>query len=123
MAAFVFQTSRWQFLTYLLGIVEELSQKITEVTGEEAIEIQRKRDNLARAAETAKHHIRGPDIFGDGNRASITGMLELSPVSKEDSLLSKHSRTPINSIKRGKSITGIPEEAEVGREGHIYKGK
>lgn len=123
MASFVFQTSRWQLLTYLMGVVDELSQAISEVTGDEAENIQRKRDNLARAANTARNHIRGPDIFGDINRASTTGMLDLSPVSKEDSLLAKHIGLSIDSIDRGKSIEGIPKEAEVGREGHIYRGR
>lgn len=106
-----------------MGVVDELSQAISEVTGDEAENIQRKRDNLARAANTARNHIRGPDIFGDINRASTTGMLDLSPVSKEDSLLAKHIGLSIDSIDRGKSIEGIPKEAEVGREGHIYRGR
>lgn len=125
MAMFVFQTSRWQFLTYLVELVDELSQSISEISGEEAEEahdIRRKHDNLARAANTAKNHIRGPDIFGDINRASITGMLDLSPVSKEDSLLSKHMEVSIDPIDRGKRIEGIPKEAEIGRVGHIHRG-
>lgn len=121
MATFVFQNSRWQFMTYLGGIVEELSHKIPQVTGEEAAEIERKRDNLARAAKTARHHIHGPSVFGDENQASA-GMLELSPTRREDSLLSKHIGVPINPIRRGKTIKGIPKEAEIGREGHIYQG-
>lgn len=115
MASFVFQTSRWQFLTYLTDIVNELSQRVSE-----ADETQRKHHNLAKAAETARYHIRGPDIVGDINRESVTGMLDLSPISKQHGLLSRHIGRPVEDMVRPGNIKGIPKEAEIGREGHIY---
>ncbi|RMJ23899.1 hypothetical protein PHISP_05238 [Aspergillus sp. HF37] len=115
MASFVFQTSRWQFLTYLTDIVNGLSQRVSE-----ADETQRKHYNLAKAAETAKYHVRGPDIVGDINRESVTGMLDLSPISKQHGLLSRHIGRPVEDMVRPGRIKGIPKEAEVGREGHIY---
>lgn len=115
MDKFVFQTSRWQFVTYLTGVVDELSQKAPD-----SEEIQRKYDNLAKAAETARHHIRGPDLFGNGNRASATDMLDLSPESNRNGLLSQYFGKPVEDINRPGKIRGVPKAAEIGREGHIY---
>lgn len=121
MHTFVFQTSRWQFLSYLTSVVDELSRQAPE--GEEADDIQRKHDNLARAAETTRHHLRGPDICGDGNQTAVTELLDLTPISKQDGLLSKHIWQFVDELDREsriKRIKGIPKAAEIGREGHIY---
>lgn len=56
-------------------------------------------------------------------------MLDLTPISKskEGSLLSKRSSVKVKDLENvrpvgnGGVIKGIPKEAEVGREGHIYQ--
>ena len=115
MAMFIFQTSRWQFLTYLTGVVDELSRKSPKTEG-----IQRRYDNLARAVETAKSHVRGPVLFGNGNRAAVTKMLNLSPTSKQNGLLSRFTGKAVEDVDHRESIRGIPRGAEIGREGHIH---
>ncbi|KAJ5384353.1 hypothetical protein N7517_002264 [Penicillium concentricum] len=88
MPMFLFQTSRWQFVTYISGVIRELSKTLTD-SDKDADAIQRKKDNLARAAESCKRHITGPDVFKDDHGESTTGLLDLTPVTKHDTLLSK----------------------------------
>lgn len=118
MAMFLFQASRWQFVTYLLGVAQELSQQKEGCDTEKA---QRKRDNLIRAAESAKRHITGPDVFTDVRGEAPTELLDLTPVSGHR-LLSKRAEAADESLHtmKGKEIKGIPKAAEIGREGHIY---
>lgn len=124
MSIFVFQTSRWQFLTHLLTTITTLSQTIPQKTGKEAIELQRKQENLAKAAEAIRNNITGPELVADHHH-----MLDLTPISKskEGSLLSKRNSVRVMDLENmrpvgnGGAIKGIPKEAEVGREGHIYQ--
>ncbi|OJJ85772.1 uncharacterized protein ASPGLDRAFT_123810 [Aspergillus glaucus CBS 516.65] len=124
MSVFVFQTSRWQFLTHLLTTITDLSQLIPQKTGKQAIELQRKQENLAKAAEAIRNNITGPELVADHHH-----MLDLTPISKskEGSLLSKRSSIKVKDLENvrpvgnGGVIKGIPKEAEVGREGHIYQ--
>ena len=119
---FLFQASRFQFVTYLVGIIQELSQSDDDPNNKDADKNQRKKDNLARAAESARCFITGPDVFGDISGDSAAGLLDLTPVSRHDTLLSKRSRASNQPLRvmKGKEIKGIPKAAEVGREGHIY---
>ncbi|KAJ5141424.1 hypothetical protein N7526_002419 [Penicillium atrosanguineum] len=121
MSMFLFQTSRWQFVTYLVGIIQQLSKEITECD-DNADQAQRKKDNLVRAAESARSHIIGPEVFTDNQGESAIDLLDLTPVSRHDSLLAKRAETtdePLHVLK-GKGIKGIPKAAQVGREWHIY---
>ena len=120
LACFIFQTSRWQFLAYLLGVITDLSPQISSASGKEADELRLKRDNLSRAAETAKRHIGAPDLFDDGHRLSVTDMLDLMPVISTDDVPSKPSKKYIRSRDRRGKLKGISTKAEIGREGHIY---
>ena len=122
MPMFMFQTSRWQFVTYIVGQIHQLSQSITESDGKDTDKSQRKKDNLIRAVESAKQHVTGPDFFADTHGESAGGLLDLTPKSQHKFLLSKRSKvtdTPLLVTKR-QEIKGIPKAAEVGRENHIY---
>lgn len=124
MSIFVFQTSRWQFLTHLVTVINDLSQASSQTTGKEAFELQRKQENLTRAAESVRQHITGPELVADHHQ-----LLDLTPLSKskEGSLLSKKSSKAVmdmdylKPVGNGGVIKGIPKEAEVGKEGHIYR--
>ncbi|CAI7615624.1 unnamed protein product [Penicillium viridicatum] len=78
MPMFIFQTSRWQFVTHLSNVIRELSKAPTD-SDKDADAVQRKKDNLARAVEACKHHITGPDVFKDDHGESGTELLGLTP--------------------------------------------
>ncbi|KAJ6105609.1 hypothetical protein N7512_009126 [Penicillium capsulatum] len=122
MAMFLFQISRWQFVTYLVNEIQELSQQ-RDLNDKDSDKITRKKDNLLRAVESARGHVTGPDVFTDSNGEASTDLLDLTPVSRHDTLLSKRAKVtnqPLH-VLQGKEIKGIPKAAEVGREGHIYR--
>ncbi|KAF5854951.1 hypothetical protein ETB97_010494 [Aspergillus alliaceus] len=125
MSIFVFQASRWQLVMYLTGVIDELSKKISEATGMDAEGLRQQKDFLIKAVDTAKHHLTGPEIFSPEGRVSspeMTEMLDLTPVAKRVSLLAKSSgRFSREPIDNGGEIKGIPQAAEIGREGHIFQ--
>lgn len=124
MSIFVFQTSRWQFLTYLVDIINSISQQSSTSNDKESHELRRKQENLIQAAESVRRNITGPELVADHHQSSAAGMLDLTPVSKRKSLLSKRSSKVVvddRPVDNGGDIKGIPKEAEVGREGHIYR--
>ena len=99
-----------------------LSKHADEPGNKDADRIKRKKDNLIRAVENARQHITGPDVFTDDTGAAATELLDLTPVSRHDSLLSKRASVtdePLRVMRR-KEIKGIPKAAEVGRDHHIY---
>ncbi|KAJ5095552.1 hypothetical protein NUU61_004908 [Penicillium alfredii] len=114
MSMFLFQASRWQFVTYLVGVIHELSEVASESDGKNADAMQRKKDNLVRAVETARRHVTGPDVFSDSHGESVTALLDLTPVSQHDALLSRRpGSTPEQpSMQKWKGIKGIPQAAE-----------
>jgi hypothetical protein len=119
MPMFLFQTSRWQFVTYVSDVICELSKTPTD-SDKDADAVQRKKDSLARAAEACKRHITGPDVFKDDHGESATELLDLTPVTKHDTLLSKRPVLEERSHSMRRIFRGIPKAAEIGREGHIY---
>lgn len=123
MSMFVFQASRWHFVLHLTDVVESLSQQLSSSSGDnEAAELQRKLNHLRKATETARRHLTGPGVLRTENRKSSMEMLDLTPVSKRGSLLARYSgRFEFKSMDDGGEIKGIPKEAEVGREGHIFQ--
>lgn len=113
MSLFIFQNSRWQFLAYLTVAIEELSGNIPQTQGKEADEMKRRYDNLSRAADSIKRHITGPNIFDDGKNS----LLNLTPAIGQEC----SSAGPANeSVGQRGSIKGIPKQAEIEREGHLY---
>jgi hypothetical protein len=115
---FLFQTSRWQFVTYLSDVIRELSKPSTD-SDEDADAVQRKKGNLTRAAESCKRHITGPDVFKGDHGESGTELLDLTPVAKHDTMAKRpvlEERT--RSTRR--IFRGIPKAAEIDHEGHIY---
>ncbi|GKZ56412.1 hypothetical protein AnigIFM49718_001659 [Aspergillus niger] len=122
MSMFVFQASRWHFVIHLTDVVESLSQRLSSASGNEATELQRKLNHLQKATETARRHLTGPGVLRTENRKSSMEMLDLTPVSKRGSLLARYSgRFEFKSMDDGGEMKGIPKEAEVGREGHIFQ--
>ncbi|KAJ5760821.1 peroxin Pex23-like-Penicillium chrysogenum [Penicillium odoratum] len=120
MPTFLFQASRWQFVTYLVSIINQLSTPGDDQQ-EDSNKIKRKKDNLIRVVESAKQHVTGPDVF-TGTGGSASELLDLTPISRHDTLLSKRAQAtdePLHVMKQ-KEITGIPKAAEIGHEGHIY---
>lgn len=118
---FLFQASRWQFISYLTKTIDDLTQQLSNADAEDKDKLERRRDSLARAAESGKAHIAGPDVFTDTHGGSRTGLLDLTPVSRHDTLSKRAQMTdePLHVLK-AKEIKGIPKAAEVGREYHIY---
>ncbi|CAG8068366.1 unnamed protein product [Penicillium salamii] len=118
MPTFLFQASRWQFITYLSGVIRELSTTPAD-SDKDADAVQRKKDNLTRAAEACKRHTTGPDVFKDDHGESATELLDLTPMAR-DPLLSKRPVLEQRSDSMRQIFKGIPKAAEIGREGHIY---
>lgn len=111
MSLFLFYTSRWQFLKYLESEIDALSHPHDEApdTGQkESDEMIQKRDNLARAAEAVRRYIAGHEIFD-----VLTEESNLDPALTASSQL---AQKPLEF----EEIRGIPREAHVGEEGHIY---
>ncbi|KAE8364415.1 hypothetical protein BDV27DRAFT_145309 [Aspergillus caelatus] len=94
MSLFVFQASRWQLVTYITSIIEELSGKESESSGMDAEESQRQKDYLSNAVATAKRYLTGPEVFAPEGRVparEMSEMLDLTPEAKRESLLSRSS--------------------------------
>ncbi|KAJ5723293.1 Meiotically protein [Penicillium malachiteum] len=122
MSSFLFQASRWQFVTYLTSAIQKLTDPLDKSDNDDPDKINRKKDNLIRAIETARQHVTGPDMFTDTHNGSASDLLDLTPLSRHDTLLSKRARVsnkPLHVIEQ-QEIKGIPKAAEIGREGHIY---
>ncbi|KAL6236877.1 hypothetical protein BDW75DRAFT_205529 [Aspergillus navahoensis] len=138
---FVYQTSRWQLLTYLNETVQSLSQQQEDLRSTEQTQpkqesdikdLRRKQEYLSRAASTAECHLTaGPAVFQlqdlvpDDNyrRASTSAaeLLDLTPGNRRDSLISGiSSRFSFRPIDNGGQIKGIPKDAEIGHDFHIY---
>ncbi|PYH89442.1 hypothetical protein BO71DRAFT_434783 [Aspergillus ellipticus CBS 707.79] len=122
MSMFVFQASRWQFLTHLTDVVEELGHQVSEVSGKESEMLQRRRDHLQKAVDAARRHLTGPEVLRTDHRGPKIGMLDLTPAPKRGGLLARYSgKVSFKPMDDGGEIKGIPKAAEVGREGHIYQ--
>ncbi|KAE8352871.1 hypothetical protein BDV28DRAFT_157477 [Aspergillus coremiiformis] len=114
MTMFVFQASRWQLVTYLTGVIDELSEELSEATGVDAEEVRRQKDYLTKAVNTAKHHLTGPEILASGSRVpapEMSEMLDLTPAAKRESLLSRSSgrfsQKPIDNVRHRRSTSSI----------------
>ncbi|KAJ5916427.1 hypothetical protein N7504_000442 [Penicillium tannophilum] len=122
MPMFLFQASRWQFVTYLGSMIQQLSKPSDDPEHKDSDKIKRKKDNLIRVVESAKQHVTGPDVFSDTSGGQASELLDLTPLSRHDTLLSKRAQAsgePLH-VMKVKDITGIPKAAQIGHEGHIY---
>lgn len=117
MSMFVFQNSRWQFLTHLTNVINELSREAAQKDNADAEKRRRKQHSLAKAAETVRRHITGPVLLGSEHH----GSMNLTPASKHDLLENCSKRSSFRPIDNGGQIKGIPESAEIGLEGHIHR--
>lgn len=117
MSMFVFQNSRWQFLTHLENVINDLSREAAEKDNADAEEMRRKQQNLMKAADTARRHITGPELLGSDHHESMN----LTPPSKHNLLENSSQRSSFKPIDNGGQIKGIPEAAQIGLEGHIHR--
>ncbi|GFF57458.1 meiotically up-regulated gene 65 protein [Aspergillus udagawae] len=117
MSMFVFQNSRWQFLTHLENVINNLSREAAGKVNADAEEMRRKQHNLTKAAETVRQHITGPELLGSEHHESMN----LTPASKHNLLENCSKRSSFEPIDNGGQIKGIPEAAEIGLEGHIQR--
>jgi hypothetical protein len=111
MSLFVFNTSEWQFFKYLESEIDALSdpQDGTPGTGQkESDEMVQKRGYLARAAEAVRRYLDAHEIFD-----------VLAEESDLDPALVASSQLAPKPLEF-EEIRGIPREAHVGEEGHIY---
>jgi hypothetical protein len=129
MTRLVYQASRWQLLTYLKDTIEELSQKQqvqdSRPDKQTSEDLSRKQEYLSRAADTAERQLTSPEVLqepaAESNRESVPEMMDLTPGTKRDSLLSRFSgRFSFRPMDNGGEIKGIPREAEIGHDFHIY---
>lgn len=137
MARIVYQTSRWQLLTYLNDTIRSLSRQQQASTEQSKLEpgnqgLRRKQEYLTRAASTAERHITGPEVLQEPSAdsdeaqsrpsATVGGALDFTPGNRRrDSLLSKVSgRYSFMPMDNGGEIRGIPREAQIGHDFHIY---
>jgi hypothetical protein len=128
MARFVYQTSRWQLLTYLKNTIQELYQKEhqqAESDKKEIEDLKRKQEYLSKAAGTARHHLVGPEVLQETpksrERISVSDTVDFTPGNRRDSLLSRVSgRYSFEPMDNGGEIKGIPRKAEIGHDVHIY---
>ena len=116
MSFFVFHTTRWQFLKVLETELDSANIKHMDETQENQMaekdrkDRERRRDNLAKAAEAVRQLVTGEEVFD---------------LASEGHLLSSHLtstgnlNTGIGSSQLGE-IRGIPKEAEIDQEAHIY---
>ncbi|KAL4892115.1 hypothetical protein BDV59DRAFT_193964 [Aspergillus ambiguus] len=116
MSLFVFQASRWQFLTHVRNLIDELARDESTAGSETETEnIRRQREYLEKAADTASRHLTGPEVFSARGGGSAAQMLNLTPSARKGSLISKHSRNfSYPPMTNGGRIKGIPRRAEVG---------
>ncbi|KAL4741600.1 hypothetical protein BDV11DRAFT_182537 [Aspergillus similis] len=140
MTRFVYRTSRWQLLTYLNETIQFLAQQQEEFESTEQTQperesdiqdLQRKQEYLSRAASTAELHLIGPPVLrlqelepNENWRHASTStaeLLDLTPGNRRNSLISRvSSRFSFKPIDNGGHIKGIPKEAEIGHDFHIY---
>ncbi|KAL4906141.1 hypothetical protein BDW74DRAFT_139076 [Aspergillus multicolor] len=140
MSRFVYQTSRWQLVTYFNETIQALSKQQKDLESTEqpqskqdtnVQDLRRKQEYLTRAASTAERHLIGPEVLQlqelepqDNHRRASTSaaeMLDLTPVNRRDSLMSRvSSRFSFKPMDNGGEIKGIPKEAEIGHDFHIY---
>ncbi|KAJ9297792.1 hypothetical protein DTO271G3_4013 [Paecilomyces variotii] len=119
MSRLVYQTSRWQFYSYLQGVIEEESKDLDENdTSAEAAAKKRRIANLSKAAESVKSHTPGPVVLFDPQGTAV-GKVDLPPAWANRRLSSSSVKREQSSTMNGfVEIKGIPEEAEVGQDDH-----
>ncbi|CRG85267.1 Meiotically up-regulated gene 65 protein [Talaromyces islandicus] len=114
LSIFVFQTSRWQFMKLLQDGVDEASQDEQQEDDDKEVEAtRRRRNNLSRAIDAVNKEISDYDVF------DVTKEAHISTGSSETHHSSAASSGKGKAREMGE-IRGIPEAANIGKEGHIY---
>jgi hypothetical protein len=117
LSIFVFQTSRWQFMKLLQDGIDEASQDEPQedVDDKEVEAKRRRRNNLSRAIDAVNKEISDYDVFDVTKEEHIHAKCpESYHSSKTSSGKGKAKASQLGEIR------GIPEAANIGKEGHIY---
>lgn len=111
---FVFRTSRWQFLKLLQDALDDVKlENASDVEKKEIDAIHRRRNNISRTIDAVRKEVADSDIF-DISKENLKGLHDSELQKAYDSSHSKGKERSWSEIK------GIPKEAAVGKEGHIY---
>lgn len=112
MSLFIFQTSRWQFYTYLQGLIEEESKDLSEKDKSAEADAKRRRiNNLSKAAESVKSNTTGPDVFSHPSGASASSKLDLTPASGPSSVQVKQET--VSATSETGSTKDMPKQAGI----------
>lgn len=111
---FVFRTSRWQFLKLLQDALDDVElENAPDAEKKEVDALDRRRNNISRIIDAVKKEVSDSDIF-DISKENVEGLRDFELQKAYESSHSKGKERLWTEIK------GIPEEAAVGKEGHIY---
>lgn len=111
---FVFRTSRWQFLKLLQDALDDIQvDSDPDAEKREVDTVNRRRNNISRTIDAVRKEISDSDIF-DVSKENLEGLHESELQKAYESSRSKGKERSWTEIK------GIPKEAAVGKEGHIY---
>lgn len=114
LGSFVFRTSRWQFLKLLQDALDDVElESGPDAEKKEVDALNRRRNNISRTIDAVKKEISDSDIF-DVSKENLEGLHDSELQKAYDSSQSKGKERTWTEIK------GIPKEAAVGKEGHIY---
>ncbi|KUL90772.1 hypothetical protein ZTR_00366 [Talaromyces verruculosus] len=111
---FVFRTSRWQFLKLLQDALDDVElENASDAEKKEVDALNRRRNNIFRIIDAVKKEVSDSDIF-DISKENLEGLYDSELQKAYESSHSKGKERMWTEIK------GIPKEAAVGKEGHIY---
>ena len=114
LSLFVFRTSRWQFLKLLQDTLDDVKHEINSDAEQKEVDVlNRRRDNISRTIDAVRKEVSDSDIF-DVSKENLEGLHDSEIQRAQESLRSKGKEREWTEIK------GIPKEAAVGKEGHIY---
>jgi hypothetical protein len=118
---FVFHASQWQFLKYLESEADAAARQEkggTEMSRENLDAMKRRRENLARAAAAVRHQIADYEIF-DVRKDRVLDE-RIHAIEKHGSSSQAGAEWEALSGIGSSKIRGIPKEAGIGQEEHIY---
>jgi hypothetical protein len=111
---FIFRTSRWQFLKLLQDALDHVELESTpDAEKKEVDALNRRRNNISRTIDAVRKEVSDSDIF-DVSKENLEGLHDAKLQKAYESSRSKGKERSWTEIK------GIPREAAVGKEGHIY---
>jgi hypothetical protein len=111
---FVFRTSRWQFLKLLHAALDDVQLESAPDTEKKEVDaLNRRCNNISRTIDAVRKEVSDSDIF-DVSKENLEGLHESELQKAYESSRGKGKERSWTEIK------GIPKEAAIGKEGHIY---